>query len=383
MKKRRRDERRSGLSRDRHVVAAVCRWFREHARPLPWRLTPRNPYLSLVSEFMLQQTQVSRVLERWPGFVRRFPTLQALAAASRRDVLAAWSGMGYYRRATHLHTAAREITGRFGGRVPGDAPTLRTLPGVGRYTAGAIASMVFGKPEPIVDGNVARVLLRLEGREIAQEEGVRWAWGRAAGLVQISKAARHGRQARQQSKKWSRSSRSREPGGGPAALNEGLMELGAVLCTPRRPRCAECPVSRWCVARELGLAESIPRPKARPVRSDLFCSSVVVEDPLGRVLVEPRGEIGLWAGMWQAPTLERTDRAARRGEVAAWIGAEALSLRERFEHGTTHRRVCFEVWGGRMRRKAVTRPGAAFRSRAAIARLALSNPQRRVLLGTG
>ncbi len=337
-------------------------------------MTPRDPYLSLVSEFMLQQTQVARVLEKWPGFVGRFPTLRSLAAARERDVVAAWSGMGYYRRARNLHGAAREIVGRFGGRVPEDVDSLRSLPGVGPYTAGAMASMVFGKAEPIVDGNIARVLLRLEGKSLEQAEGVRWAWGRAVGLVQSSRAARHGGSTPQQS------SRRRVRKVSAGVLNEGLMELGAVVCTPRSPRCGACPVRGLCLARRRGLQDVIPRPKVRPVRSDLFCASVVVEDGLGRVLVEPRSEIGLWAGMWQAPTLERKDRAARRGEIASWIGAEGLTLKGAFEHGTTHRRVRFEVWSGRMNEGAA-RPGATFCTRAAIARLAISNPQRRILLG--
>ncbi len=372
--------------RDERIVAAVCAWFAENARPLPWRVMgppsaddrgwgplPRDPYLSLVSEFMLQQTQVSRVLEKWPEFLGRFPSLKALAGAPAEAVVAAWSGMGYYRRARNLHAAARAIVKRFAGRVPGDVAALRSLPGVGRYTAGAIASIVFGKAEPIVDGNVARVLLRVEGKELRQVEGVRWAWGRAERLVQGTR-----------SDKSSRSNKGVRSGNrgliGPAALNEGLMELGAVVCTARSPRCAECPINRWCRARARGLCDRIPAPKERAERTDLFCAAVVVEDGRGRVLLERRGNVGLWAGMWQVPTLERSDRPARRHEIARWLGLDHLKRVERFEHGTTHRRVVFEVWRTRGGRGGEAR---VFRSRAALAGLAMSNPQRRILLGRG
>lgn len=351
-------------SRDRAIVAAVGAWFREHARPLPWRVSPRDPYLSLVSEFMLQQTQVSRVLARWPEFLGRFPTLADLARAPERAVLAAWSGMGYYRRARHLHAAARGVMERFGGRIPGDAAALRTLPGVGPYTAGAIASIVFGRPEPIVDGNVARVLLRLEGKELAAPDGARWAWERAAPLVRAGTP--------------SRPRGSTRSGIGPGVLNEGLMELGAVVCTPRNPRCGECPLRRLCIGRRLGRQHAIPRARARGPRQDLYCAAVVVRDDRGRVLVEPRGTIGLWAGMWQAPTLERPGRRATAREVARWIGAPVVRV-ERFDHGLSHRRARFEVWSA-LGWEGVARPGAAFRSPGAVSRLALSSPQRRILL---
>src|SRR5690606_18237159 len=164
----------------------LCRWFHDHAREMPWRILPRDPYHALVSEFMLQQTQVSRVLEKFPAFLARFPTLRHLARADEQDVLAAWSGLGYYRRARNLHAAARAIADRFDGRVPASADDLRSLPGVGRYTAGAVASIVFNQPVPIVDGNVARVLIRLEGRDLAADEGQPWAWTRAAELVALS-----------------------------------------------------------------------------------------------------------------------------------------------------------------------------------------------------
>lgn len=358
---------RARIARDGRIARAIAAWFGASARPLPWRITPRDPYLSLVSEFMLQQTQVGRVLERWPAFIGRFPSVRALARAAESEVLAAWSGMGYYARARRLHAAARAIVMRFGGRVPPDAPALRTLPGVGRYTAGAIASIVFNQPEPIVDGNVARVLLRLDGRVLDAPRASRWAWRRAGELVRSAAMTRGAR---------------------PAAVNEGLMELGAVVCTPRRPGCARCPVRRDCVARARGLQDRIPRRTPGPARGTLFCSVVVARDTRSRLLVERRGDGGLWAGLWQAPTLERRDAAASRAEVERWIGLR-VEPAGCFTHATTHRTVLFESWRPRTslsptRADAVlrSRPGAAFLPRTRIARLALSSPQRRVLLGT-
>lgn len=349
--------------RDRKTVLALCVWFREHGRDLPWRTSPRDPYRSLVSEFMLQQTQVARVLEKYEPFLARFGSVAALAAAPEREVLAAWSGLGYYRRARHLHAAARQVMARFGGRVPETVVELRTLPGIGRYTAGAVASMVHGRAEALVDGNVARVLMRVEGRDFAHgsAEGMRWAWGRAEELV----------------------GRAREPG----VWNEALMELGALVCLARGPRCSECPIAGECRARKEGREGEIPRAKARVARRALYCASVVVKDVKGRVLVEPRGDSGMWAGMWQAPTLESVRKRATAEELREWLRAGAVERVEEFEHTTTHRQVVFEVWraragGSGARVAARASAGARWVSRKEAMGLPLSNPQRRILSAT-
>lgn len=340
-------------SRNDDLTAAIERWFGEHARDLPWRTSPRDAYRSLVSEFMLQQTQVSRVLEKWDPFVRRFPTVQALAEAAEDDVLALWSGMGYYRRAKNLHRAAQAVVAEHGGRVPEELDHLVSLPGVGRYTAGAIASIAYGRSTPIVDGNVARVLMRIEGRDFAHgsAHGQAWAWEHATELVQ---AARD-----------------------PAAFNEGLMELGAVVCTPAAPKCDECPVAAWCTARAEGKQNQIPRPKAKAAQKVMYCECVIVRDGRGRILVEQRGESGMWAGLWQAPTLEVLGRGLKKGAIRDWAGGQ-IELIESFVHQTTHREVRFRVW------KGAAVPGqtkGSFRSEEQIGRLALSNPMRRILLG--
>jgi A/G-specific adenine glycosylase len=198
-------------------IRKLLAWYRRNARKLPWRGT-RNPYAILVSEFMLQQTQVSRVLQYYPRFLKRFPTAEKLAKAQPRAVRAAWEGMGYYARARNLHSLVREIADT-GYRIPDSPETLRTLPGVGPYTAGAVACFAYEKPVPAVDTNVKRVLTRFFGRETCN--GDRATWDLAAEIV-----PRKGKTA------W--------------AFNQAVMELGALVCTARKPKCPACPVRREC-----------------------------------------------------------------------------------------------------------------------------------------
>ncbi len=348
----------SGVSADARVAAAISAWFAKSARPLPWRTAPRDPYRSLVSEAMLQQTQVSRVIEKYSAFVERFPTVESLAAADEHDVLEMWSGLGYYRRARHLHAAAKQIVSEFGGRVPSDLESLRRLPGVGRYTAGSIASLVFAQPAPIVDGNVARVLLRLHGKDAASDDRdiQPWLWERAASLAEAADS--------------------------PGTFNEGLMELGATVCTPApsMPACAACPVRAGCAARRDGRQMDIPRPKAGAVRGDVFCAAVLVIRTDGAVLLERRPEGGMWAGMWQAPTVERNDRAPTRAETAKVAGLPARSLiaTGSFEFLATHRRMEFTVYRAGAPR-GYEPPRGEFMPPDRAARLPMSSPQRRAL----
>ncbi len=366
------------------VVRAVAAWFRVHARPLPWRTTPRDPYAALVSEAMLQQTQVSRVVEHYGRFMTRFPTLAALAAADERDVLALWSGLGYYRRARSLHAAAREIVVRFGGEVPREASELATLPGIGRYTAGSIASIVFDRPAPIVDGNVLRVLLRVNGRDLNPTAAATaaWAWGEATHLAE----AAHARGA-----------------GLAGACNEGLMELGATVCVPPpgQPRCEACPLREVCGARAKGTQGRIPRAKAVRAPITVRCAAVVITDPRGRVLLEQRSQQGMWAGMWQCPTLERTGdsagadilsaRAKRPrtpvlfspGDISAFArlrGATGTPVRVgSFIHHTTHRTFHFTVYSARAAACTRKNAGRLWRKPDDLAGLGMSNATKRVI----
>lgn len=340
----------------RRLAGALTRWFARAARDLPWRTPERDPWRALVSELMLQQTQVARVAERYPAFVERFPTPRAMADADEGEVLALWSGLGYYRRARSLHGAARAIVDRHAGEVPDDPGALARLPGVGRYTAGAVAAMVFGRPEPAVDGNVIRVLLRLHASDRPQDAPATRAWAEsvARGLAEATDD--------------------------PGALAEALMELGATVCTPKSPACERCPVRARCRALAEGRQHEIPAPKARRAPRDLHCASVISRDARGRLLVERRPDAGMWAGLWQAPTLERDDRAPTASEVRTFAGARSARRLHAFVHQTTHRTARFDVW---LAQGARAGAGRVRRTPEEVGALALSNPQRRILLGPG
>jgi len=356
---------------DAEWVQRLSTWFVGNARSLPWRGTvgqPRDPYGALVSEAMLQQTQVSRVVERFLKFMARFPTVHSLAAAEVGEVLALWSGMGYYRRARSLHAAARMVVERFGGVVPREVASLRELPGVGRYTAGAIASIALGEPAPIVDGNVARVLLRVYGRAVRPDDRATqpWLWERATEIA--GAGAQNGPM-------------------GAAVGNEALMELGATVCLPlpATPRCGDCPLASVCIARRAGKQMQIPLPKAATVRKPVYCASVVMHGKRGSVLLERRADTGMWAGMWQAPTIEREDRFPTRAELARAVGLRAADLAPRgiFTHATTHRSIECAVFA-----TVGTMPLRPLRgewvSPASIADRGVSSAQQRVLrLGSG
>lgn len=209
------------ISRRRRFKRRLLSWFRRHGRDLPWRRT-RDPYQILVSEVMLQQTQVSRVTEYWPRFLARFPTLETLAAARPGRVREAWAGLGYYRRAANLHRLAREVRDRHGGVLPSDPVTLRALPGVGAYTAGAVASFAWERNEPAIDTNVNRVLRRVFHPRLGDHAAARARLHRLAAQL----VPRRGPDA------W--------------ATNQALMELGALVCTARVMRCDACPVKPVC-----------------------------------------------------------------------------------------------------------------------------------------
>ena len=331
--------------RDAAMIRGLCEWFSVHGRDLPWRRR-RTGYRGLVAEAMLQQTQVSRVVPTFKAFVKRFPTVRVLAAADEQDVLAMWQGLGYYRRAQHLHSAARMITTQFGGRVPRTVEQLRQLPGVGRYSSAAIASIIYGKPEPMVDGNVRRVLARWEARAGATDDN--WTWERAAVLVRSASA--------------------------PGTFNEALMELGALICTPKTPQCQQCPVACHCKAYQRNAQHRIPPPKKAP-RQKLVHHHAVVIVRGGKVLLERRSSNGMWSRMWQAPTIE-ADSPLRPEDVKAALPVRVYQLikRAHFEHQTTHRRITFHVYTAKSRARR-----GVWRRPEDITDLPISNAQRRVL----
>ena len=242
-------------------------WYDRDARDLPWRRT-RDPYAIWLSEIMLQQTRVAAVIEHYDEFLRRFPTVNALARAKEAQVLAAWSGLGYYRRARMLHAAARKVVRELDGEIPSTAATLRELPGIGRYTAAAIASIAFGESAAVVDGNVERVLQRITGQRL---EGER-VWITANELLA-----------------------PRRPGD----FNQAMMELGATVCLPRGPLCLTCPLNPLCATRgELPALEKMARQKKRVIHYALDWRENKV------FLVQRPRDASLMAGMWELPELE-------------------------------------------------------------------------------
>ncbi len=307
----------------------LLHWYDRHKRDLPWRRRVGDGYAQLLAEFMLQQTQVATVVDYYNRFIGRFPTVQDLADASEDEVLALWSRLGYYRRARNLHAAARKVVSDFAGQVPSDVDRLMTLPGVGRYTAGAIASVAYDTRAPVLDGNVTRVLMRLLALDADPQDRETLArlWATAEVMLPRTRCG---------------------------DFNQALMELGATVCSPKGPRCLVCPLSSVCRARELGAAERIPRPRERA--KVLPASIVVAAVRRGtELLFFQRPRDGLWAGLWELPS-----EALQNGEP---LDAARRRLRTRLPEGVrlrtqclgqvmrqlTHRRVTFHVYQGHAR----------------------------------
>ncbi len=308
--------------RNHGISRGVVAFYRAHRRELPWRNTA-DPYAVWVSEIMLQQTRVATVIPYYERWLARFPTVEALAAAPLDDVLAHWSGLGYYSRARNLHRGAGEVVARWNGALPAAVADLRRLPGIGRYTAGAIASLAFGRREPIVDGNVARVLARVFAIEdsIKSAAGQRRLWQLAADLV---------------------------PEDSPGDFNQGLMELGATVCTAPRPRCEACPLSACCDARAAGRERELPVVPARVRDADkpqiAEVAAWVVRG--GRLLLAQRPQRGLYGGLWELPGAgSRHALIERFGGRLSLLGAEPIA---RTRRALSHRRLTIEVWPARL-----------------------------------
>ena len=319
------------------VVAALRRrllaWYARHARKLPWRST-RDPYAIWVSEVMLQQTQVATVVPYYHRFLDRFPSLESLAAARLDRVLSAWAGLGYYRRARFLREAARLVARDHAGRVPDDPEAFSRLPGVGRYTAGAVLSIAFDQKTPVLDGNVARVLARLFGLPLGVRDPrqARALWELAGRLL---------------------------PMRGPGNWNQALMELGAVVCLPRSPRCGECPLARTCVALRTRRVDELPPPAARRTAVRVRRALALLAWR-GRWLVERRSG-DLLDGLWEPPGVELADGAVAGPALRARL--RRLGMRARLvdtgrsvRHAITHRRIEVEVWEGSLRNAPARRP---------------------------
>jgi A/G-specific adenine glycosylase len=310
--------------------ALIVRHFGEIRRDLPWRRS-RDPYAIWVSEIMLQQTRVATVIPYWERWMARFPSVAALAAAPLDDVLAAWAGLGYYSRARNLHRGAQEIRDGHGGDLPGSAAGLRAVPGIGPYTAGAIASIAYGERAPLVDGNVARVLARVVPIEldVKSSAGQKALWAEAGALMAALAA-----------------------GAAPGELNQGLMELGATVCAPTSPRCLTCPlgVARLCATARDGRQEELPimpRRKRQAELPELALTALWCEQD-GVIVVARRRPDGLFGGLWELPS-DEDPRALGRRLAIAKIEREPVALHDQV---LTHRRLRVVVvragWPGRL-----------------------------------
>jgi len=303
------------------VRAALLAWYDEGHRELPWRSESglfADPYAVWVSEVMLQQTRVETVRPYFTRWIERFPTVEALAEAEPDAVLKSWEGLGYYSRARTLHRAAREVVARYGAVVPSEAAELRSLPGIGRYTAGAVSSIAFGKEEPVVDGNVRRVLARwLDQADPADGD----LWRLAADLV---------------------------AGERPGDLNQALMELGAMICRPRNPECDRCPVQQSCGAYGAGTTGVRPAPKRKPALPlEVYGVGVVI--CRGRVLIVRRPPNGRLGGMWEFPNalIHASSDALAAGRLAieglGVVPPVAMTPLGTVSHVFTHVRMSYEI----------------------------------------
>ena len=305
--------------------AALAKWYDRRKRDLPWR-DERDPYRIWISEVMLQQTQVKTVIPYYERFLEQYPTISALAAADLQAVLKTWEGLGYYARARNLHRAAQEIERRHGGRVPEDPMALRGLPGVGEYIAAAVGSIAFGHPIPVLDGNVKRVVARVFALDTPSNAPEKTAWAefmdRAVGLLNPLAPGDH---------------------------NQAMMELGALVCTPRNPRCGECPVSDFCRARQDNAQEAYPkRNKRPPVPLRHIAVGVVRRED--RVLITRRRPGGLLGGLFEFPggKVERGESAevACKREIREEVGLEVTVDQHltTVRHAYTHFKIIMDVF---------------------------------------
>ena len=339
----------------------LLEWYDAHARDLPWRLRPgakkpRDPYRVWLSEIMLQQTRVAAVIEHYHEFLRRFPTVERLAAARESSVLAAWSGLGYYRRARMLHAAAKVIARDLDGNFPVTVEGWRALPGIGRYTAAAIASIAFDEPVAVVDGNVERVLRRVSGERLAGEE----LWRAAEELLDRER---------------------------PGDFNQAMMELGATVCTPREPACLTCPVMELCATRgEMTGSTNAQRQQKREINYALSCRDDAV------FLVRRPQDARLMAGMWELPEIGvpvsrasekqvppprlRSGLAVRLGKIARNDNPELLFT---LRHSITVTDYTVRVW----RQPVPAGVGGKWIAAERLGRIALTGLARKILRKAG
>lgn len=307
----------------------LLKWFWGNQRALPWR-TSREAYGIWVSEVMLQQTQVTAVIPFYERFMERFPTVDALAQAEEQEVLRAWEGLGYYRRARHLHQAARVIVQEHGGQYPQDAEVLSELPGFGRYTVGAVLSQAFGQALPIVDANVARVLCRLFSCSdiVESKETQAWLWETAGALV---------------------------PRQHPGDFNQAMMELGQTICKTGSPDCLLCPLRDVCMGHAKGLAGTLPRRRSKARQTAVYESAYIVRKGKRVLLGQRPTHAARWANMWEFPTITAVEAEMQQFEKLTGCQIKQLASLGSLPYGITRFRVTLAVYeaihaGGKLHR---------------------------------
>jgi A/G-specific adenine glycosylase len=334
-------------------------WFAERKRDLPWRRT-RDPYRIWLSEIMLQQTRVAAVIPYYERFLEIFPDVRALARAKTDHVLANWAGLGYYSRARNLQRAAKEIVLRHSGHFPRAYEAALALPGIGRYTAAAVLSIAYDAVYAALDGNVARVLARIGAVRGELRAPTMWRKLEAAAQDLLARKA-------------------------PGDWNQAMMELGATVCTPKLPRCGECPVAKWCRARKLGIAEQLPSARKKRATVEVTLAAAVLFDPHGRTLLVRQldGDGALFSRMWQFPALEATGTdtgAALAEHLRDKFGVamkENLTPLATARHAVTFRNVRLEPYLVRVARlPRVT--GARIVALGQIHRLPISNATQKI-----
>ncbi len=347
-------------TRAAELAKKLLAWFDENRRDLPWRKT-KDPYAIWLSEVMLQQTRVKTVLDYYPRFLRKYPTVEKLARADVSDVLGSWSGLGYYRRARALHAGAREVVERYGGKLPADAARLREISGIGPYTAGAISSIAFGAKEPLVDGNVARVLARIfaETIDVRSPAGTKRMWALASELV---------------------------PDEDPGRFNESLMELGATVCVPGEPRCGDCPVRDLCDGHARGLAAELPVLKKKKPPREIDMVALVARRG-SRLLLGRRRADGLFGGLWEPPMIEIAEGATHQKLLGGLVGSTLVELKVAGEqtHVLTHRKIRITIATGRLSREPSASGGASYerfewRGDSELSSLGMSSLAKKILL---
>ncbi len=342
----------------RKLRAPLLRWYARHKRDLPWRRT-RDPYAIWVSEVMLQQTRVTTVIPYFQRFLEQYPDVASLARAEEEEVLACWSGLGYYRRARNLHRGAQVVVTRHHGHVPRIPEELRALPGVGRYTAGAIASIAFDLPEPVLDGNIRRVLTRLlalSAERVGKSREQRVLWQAARELA-----------------------RGRRPG----EMNQALMELGALVCTATSPGCPRCPWRTDCRAFDAGHPQAYPTRDPRPAVQAVRVAVAWLARGK-RVLLERPDSGNPLRGTWDLPAIEIEAATNPIDALRDKLGGRGLDVSfgksiARVRHGIQNRRLTLEVYAGRLSRGRVAQlRGVCWIDPARLATKAISGATRKI-----